>query len=266
MESVLSYDYATLETMLRSFLWPLFRITGMFMSMVIIGSAIISPQKRLILALVVTMVVVPVLPPMPAVELVSVKAFIISVHQLIIGVAIGFVSRLIFETFIIGGQIIAMSSGLGFAQINDPSSGVTVPAVGQFFLMIATLVFLALDGHLFMFEIIVNSFNTLPVSINGMPMVSVYALLNFAGTMFAAGLMMALAAVISLLMVNLSFGILTKVAPTLNIFAIGFPIILTFGLLIIWFTLGGFLSHFNSQYDSGKRVMCSIAMMECANG
>lgn len=266
MESVLSYDYATLETMLRSFLWPLFRISGMFMSMVIIGSAIISPQKRLILAIVVTMVVVPVLPAMPTVELVGVEAFIISIHQIIIGVAIGFVSRLIFETFIVGGQIIAMSSGLGFAQINDPSSGVTVPAVGQFFLMIATLVFLSLDGHLFMFEIIVNSFTTLPVTKSGMPIVGIYELLSFAGSMFSAGLMMALAAVISLLMVNLSFGILTKVAPTLNIFVIGFPIILTFGLLILWFTLGGFLSHFDNQYSSGKRVMCSMALMECADG
>ena len=151
METVLSYDYATLETMLRQFIWPFFRISAMCMSMVILGSAIVSPQKRLLIALLITMVVVPVLPEMPKVELFSYDAFIITLHQIMIGLAVGFVSRLVFETFIIGGQIVAMSSGLGFAQINDPNSGVSVPAVGQFFLMVATLVFLAMDGHLIMF-------------------------------------------------------------------------------------------------------------------
>ena len=237
MDSLINYDYASLETMLRSFLWPLFRISGMCMSMVIVGTFIVSAQKRLIIAVLITLVVAPVLPEMPAVDLLGYKGFLIALHQVLIGLAVGFVSRLIFETFIIGGQIVAMSSGLGFAQINDPSSGVTVPAIGQFFLMIATLVFLSINGHLVMFEIIVRSFDTLPVSTSGLPMVSLVALINFTSWMFAAGLMMALAAVISLLMVNLSFGILTKVAPTLNIFAIGFPIILTFGLLILWFTL-----------------------------
>ena len=266
MESVLSFDYANLESMLRAFIWPLFRISGMCMSMVIVGTFIVSAQKRLIIAVLVTMVVVPVLPEMPAVDLLGYDGLIISVNQIFIGLAVGFVSRLIFETFIVGGQIVAMSSGLGFAQINDPSSGVTVPAIGQFFLMIATLVFISINGHLVMFEIIVKSFDTLPVSTSGLPMVSLMELINFASWMFAAGLMMALAAVISLLMVNLSFGILTKVAPTLNIFAIGFPIILTFGLLILWFTLSGFLPHFEQQFQRGKQTMCSMVMLECRDG
>jgi len=266
MESILAYDYATLESMLRSFLWPLFRISGMCMSMVIVGSALVSPQKRLIIAFVITMVVAPVLPEMPNVELIGYQAFIISIHQVLIGVAVGFVSRLIFETFIVGGQVIANSSGLGFAQINDPSSGVTVPAVGQFFLMTATLVFLAVDGHLMMFEIIIRSFETLPVSTSGLPMASIAELILFTSWVFAAGVMMALAAIISLLMVNLAFGILTKVAPTLNIFAVGFPIILTFGLLIIWFTLSGFLGHFDKQFYRGKQTMCNMVLMECGNG
>ncbi|MFT5453145.1 MAG: flagellar biosynthetic protein FliR, partial [Enterobacterales bacterium] len=154
MDILGSYDYQTIESMIRSFLWPFFRISGMLMSMVVIGSFIISRIKRAALAFTFTLVVSPILPAMPVVELISFEAFMISINQLIIGLAVGFVSRLIFETFIVGGQIIAMSSGLGFAIINDPSSGVQVPAVGQFFLMMATLIFLAIDGHLMMFELI----------------------------------------------------------------------------------------------------------------
>ncbi len=266
MDTILSYDYVMLESMLRSFIWPFFRISAMCMSMVIIGSVIVSPQKRLLIALLITMVVVPVLPDMPNVDLMGYEAFIITLHQVLIGLAVGFISRLVFETFVVGGQIVAMSSGLGFAQINDPSNGVSVPAVGQFFLMVATLVFLAMDGHLIMFEIIIKSFETLPVSTSGLPLSSFSELILFTSWVFAAGLMMALAAVISILMVNLSFGILTKVAPTLNIFAIGFPIILTFGLLILWFTLSGFMSHYDQQFIRGKQTMCSMVMMDCGSG
>ena len=81
-----------------------------------------------------------------------------------------------------------MSSGLGFAQINDPASGVTVPAVGQFFLMMATLIFLSIDGHLMMFEIIIRSFDTLPVSTNSLPLESIAELISFGSLMFSAGL------------------------------------------------------------------------------
>ncbi len=266
METLLNIDFATLESMLKSFLWPFFRISGMMMSMVIIGSIIISRIKRVLLALLVTIVVAPMLPPMPDVELLGVASFVISVQQVLIGIAVGFISRMVFETVIVGGQVVAMSSGLGFAQINDPSSGVTVPAVGQFFLMMATLVFLSIDGHLLMFEIIVASFTSLPVSTSGLLASSIAEIISFASLMFSAGLMMALAAIISLLLVNLSFGILTKVAPTLNIFSIGFPIILTFGLLILWFTIGGFLTHFNQQFVRGQQTMCSIVNMECGHG
>ena len=266
MDSLANYDYATLESMLRSFLWPFFRISGICMSMVVIGSRLISRSKRMILAFLITLVVVPVLPAMPAVELMGFEALIITVHQVLIGLAVGFVSRLVFEAFIVGGQVIAMQTGLGFASLNDPANGASVPVLGQFFLMIVTLVFLSFDGHLMMFQIIVQSFETLPVSASGLQMGGLAALVSFGSWMFAAGLMMAFAAVISLLMINLSFGIMTKAAPQLNIFAVGFPITLTTGLLIVWLTLSGFLPHFEQQFYRGKNIMCTLVMMECRNG
>jgi flagellar biosynthetic protein FliR len=238
----------------------------MTMAMVILGSAIVSPQKRVILSFAVTAVIVPVLPPMPAVDMVSFEGWMITVQQVMIGITVGFVSRLIFETFVIGGQIVAMTSGLGFAEINDPSSGVAVPVVGQFFLMMATLTFLALDGHLMLIDTIVKSFYSLPVSTEGISMAALSGIFTMAGNMFVVGLKMALAAVISLLMVNLSFGILTKVAPTLNIFVIGFPMILTFGLLILWFTINGFGEYFDLQMLNGMELTCNLVNLECVNG
>ena len=96
MDNIATYDYETLEAMLRSFLWPLFRISGMLMSMVVFGSFIISKNKRASLAFVLTILVVPVLPEMPNVALLSFEGGLISIQQLVIGLAVGFVSRLVF--------------------------------------------------------------------------------------------------------------------------------------------------------------------------
>lgn len=266
MEGTIALEFSQIEAYIKSFMWPLIRISAMTMSMVVLGSAILSPQKRIAASIAITAVIVPVLPPMPDVSLTSYQGWAITIQQLFIGIAVGFTSRLIFETFIIGGQIVAMSSGLGFAVINDPSSGIAIPAVGQFFLMMATLVFLAVDGHLLMFDIIVRSFYTLPVSTQGISMEALSGLFMFAGEMFTVAMRMALAAVISLLMANLTFGIMTKVAPSLNIFVIGFPMILTAGLLILWYTINNFEYYFDIQFYNGMDLACQFVKLECTNG
>ena len=266
MDNIATIDFGTLENWLKGFLWPFFRIAGMFMSMVVIGTRTVSKRKRLLLALFLTIAVAPVLPEMPDVPLFGPASFVIAFTQTLLGLAVGFVSRMVFETFVIGGQIIAMQSGLGFASLNDPQNGTSVPVLGQYYLMMVTLLFLAFDGHLIMFELIIMSFDTLPVSTSGIALAGISEIIRFGSWMFGAGLMMAMAAVVSLLMINLSFGVMTKAAPQLNIFAIGFPITLTAGLIIVWITSAGFMPHFEKQFVRGKQVMCQIIQMECGNG
>jgi len=266
MDATIGLEFSQIEAFIKSFLWPFIRISAMTMSMVVLGSAILSKQKRIAASIAITAVIIPVLPPMPEVAMMGYQGWAITIQQLFIGVAIGFTSRLIFETFIVGGQIVAMSSGLGFAMINDPSSGIAIPAVGQFFLMMATLIFLAVDGHLLMIDIVIRSFYSLPVSKEGISMAALSGLFSLAGDMFNVGMRMALAAVISLLMANLTFGILTKVAPSLNIFVIGFPMILTAGLLILWFTINSFDYYFNMQFFNGMDLACQFVKLECTNG
>jgi flagellar biosynthesis protein FliR len=266
METIPQIDFATIESWVKSFIWPFFRIAGMFMSMVVIGTRTVSRPKRLVLAVTLTLAVAPVLPAMPNVPLFGLESLLIAFSQTILGLAIGFVSRLVFETFVIGGQIIAMQSGLGFASLNDPVNGTSVPVLGQYYVMMVTLIFLSMDGHLIMFELIIMSFDSLPVSPTGIGLVGIREVIMFGRWMFGAGLMMALAAVVSLLMINLSFGVMTKAAPQLNIFAIGFPMTLTAGLIIVWLTSAGFVPHFEQQFLRGKQVMCNIVQLECGNG
>ncbi|WP_298440418.1 flagellar biosynthetic protein FliR [uncultured Ferrimonas sp.] len=247
---------------LRAVLWPLFRIAGMLMVMTTIGGGPVPARIRLLLSLVITAAVAPVLPPPPAIELFSPHGMVVTAQQLLIGITIGFVSLLVISTFVLAGQIIGMQTSLGFASMVDPTNGQQVPIVGQFYLLLTTLLFFAVDGHLVMIKMIVLSFDTLPIGESLQPQ-SLEKIGQFVGLTFANALTMSLSAATALLLINFSFGVMTRAAPQLNIFSIGFPITMLSGILILWLTLGGILPHFNSVWQQGQNLMCDILQLTC---
>lgn len=242
---------------LAAFLLPLFRISGLLMAMMVIGTQSVPARIRMSLALAFTIMVLPVLPDMPKFDLFSLSGFYLAIQEAMIGIVIGFVSRLLFQIFVIGGQLIAMQTGLGFASLVDPVNGLSVPIVGQIYLILATLLFVAFNGHIMMLEIIVHSFRSLPAGY-GIGLQNVLSVIDWGQTMFASALMMALAAALSLLMINLAFGVMTRAAPQLNLFALGFPITMVTGLIIIWITLAGFLGHFENYFKDSIDLMCQL--------
>jgi flagellar biosynthetic protein FliR len=138
--------------------------------------------------------------------------------------------------------------------------------VGQFYLMLATLVFLAVDGHLIMLRMVVLSFDTLPVSDAGLTLPAIRSLVGFLGVMYQASLVMALSAIIALLLINFAFGVMTRAAPQLNIFSIGFAVSMMSGLLILWLTIGGFLGHFDSMWERVQETSCELINVQCFGG
>ncbi|MBY6186868.1 flagellar type III secretion system protein FliR [Marinobacter hydrocarbonoclasticus] len=247
---------------LRGVLWPLFRISAMLMVMVTIGGSSVPARVRLLLSVMITAAVAPILPAPPQIDLLSAEGFLISAQQVVIGIAIGFVSVLVLNTFVLAGQIIGMQTSLGFASMVDPSNGQQVPLVGQFYLLLSTLLFFGVDGHLTMIRMLIASFDTLPIG-EGLTPASLDAIVKFGGLMFASALTLALSAATALLLINFSFGVMTRAAPQLNIFAIGFPITMLSGLLILWLTLGGVLNHFYSVWDSGQVLICDLLKLDC---
>jgi len=145
--------------------------------------------------------------------------------------------------------------GLGFASLNDPSSGVVVPTVSQFYTIFITLLFLAMNGHLVMIEVLAQSFIDLPISQTGLGSEGIWKLLSWASYVFSGAVLMALPALASLLIVNLGFGVMTRAAPQLNIFAIGFPVIMTIGFVIMMVSLPSALPLFESLLDSVYQLM-----------
>lgn len=248
---------------IAGYFWPFCRISGMFMVMVGIGSRNLSTRIRLLFAIAVTIVVAPTLSNLPSVELFSISSFIIAVQQTLIGIAIGFISLLVMQSFVVAGQAIGMQTSLGFASMIDPGSGQNVPVVGQFFLLLATLMFFAIDGHLAMIRMVVISFDTLPIGVNGLTQLTFKKIADWGVWVFTAALAMSISAMVALLVINFSFGILTRAAPQLNIFAIGFPVTMLAGLLVLWLTLGTVMAHFDAQWMRGVQMMCEIINTKC---
>jgi len=248
---------------LSLYVWSLARISGLLMTMINIGSKTTPIRVRLTLAVAITVAITPILPPGPNIELMSLAAYIIIAQQLLIGIAVGFASVLFMQTFVVAGQVIAMQTSLGFASMVDPSNGQSTPVVGQFYMLLGTLIFFAVDGHLTLIYLTVESFHTLPVSQIGLQAPEFKALASWFSLLFAAALAMSLSSIVAMLAINLSFGVMTRSAPQLNIFSMGFAISMAFGLFVLWMTISSFLGHYESQWQESLKLICKVLAGPC---
>ncbi len=170
---------------------------------------------------------------MPDVPLFSGTGVVITAQQLIIGIAVGFVLQIVFDALAMGGQLLANTMGLSFAFNVDPLRGTGTPVLGQFYTLIATLTFLALNGHIAIIQAMVDGFATMPVGPDGFGADSLLHIARYGSQLFSGALMVALPGLTALLIVNLAFGVVSRAAPSLNLFAIGFPVTLIGGLLVV---------------------------------
>jgi flagellar biosynthesis protein FliR len=238
---------ALLLAQLSTYFWPFFRIAGLVMVAPVFGTRLVPARVKLALAVALTMAIGPALDSPPAAEW-SIAAVLAIANELMLGIVIGFVLQMLFDALVIAGQTIAMTMGLGFATMVDPQRGVSVPLVSQFFVILGILVFLTLDGHLALLALLAESFELIPI---GVPLGrdSLWGLMAEGGEMFAGALRIALPAVTALLVVNLAFGVMSRAAPTLNLFAIGFPTALLLGLVFLLLDIGGFVNLFTVLLD-----------------
>ncbi len=215
----------------------------MLMVMTVTGARFVSPRIRLYLGLAITFAVMPAIPAVPPqdIELLSFRGFMTIAEQMIIGIAMGMVTQFMIQTFVLLGQILGMQSSLGFASMVDPANGQNTPLLGQLFMFLTTMFFLATDGHLKMLQLVVFSFKTLPIGSGSLNAVDFREMASWLGIMFQTALSMSLSGIIALLTINLSFGVMTRAAPQLNIFSLGFAFALMVGLLLCWYILAGFI-------------------------
>lgn len=239
-----------LQGWLLMFLWPFTRITGFLAASPLWGHSSVPNQAKVGLAALVAMAIAPLLPPLPEVPLVSWAGLGIMVEQMLIGIAMGLVMRVTFAVVMATGEFIGLQMGLAFATFFDPSSGTNMVVLSRFLYMVTLLMFLAFNGHLIVLEILATSFVTLPIGLGGFNPEAFDMLARYGGTIFSAGMLLALPLVASLLMINLTLGILNRSAPQLTVFNIGFPTSLFVGLvlmMILMTDLGRFLERLFAQ-------------------
>ncbi|HBT57161.1 flagellar type III secretion system protein FliR [Halopseudomonas aestusnigri] len=234
---------AELSRWVASYLWVLFRIASLLMTMPVLGTQLLPVRVRLYFALALTLLIAPQVGEVPLLDALSLSTWIVIGEQILIGAAMGFSLQLLFQVHVLAGQIIAMQMGLGFASMNDPSTGISVAVVAQVFTMLVTLLFLAMNGHLVVLEVLAESFTTLPIG-DSLGRMDFQALVLRFSWVMAAAILIGMPAITALLIVNISFGVMMRAAPQLNIFSIGFPLTLVFGLFIMWVMMGNVLGQY----------------------
>jgi flagellar biosynthetic protein FliR len=228
---VFTVSAAELELWLGAFFYPFVRIAALATSAPIFSHRSVPRPTRIGLAVLVTVLVAPALPATPFVSPFSPPGLLLIVQQVLIGVAIGFAMQIVFAAADLAGELIGLQMGLSFATFVDSQNSDQVPIVGSYLSLTMMLVFLALNGHLMLIAGLVETFATFPL--NGARTVGALdaQLIALAGRdLFALGVTLALPVIGAMLLANLALGVLTRTAPQLNLFAVGFPVTLATGL------------------------------------
>src|SRR5688572_31439147 len=181
---MLNITTGQLEAWLAQYIWVFIRIGACFMAAPVFGAQFVPPRVRLFLAGAMTLIVAPLVTP-PTIETFSLQGGLVAVHQILIGVATGFALQLIFDALAMGGQLLSNTMGLGFAFNVDPLRGISTPVLGQLYMIMVTLTFLAIDGHLVLIEILAQGFTTLPVGMTGLDSAMVWRMVEWGGQLFA---------------------------------------------------------------------------------
>lgn len=236
---------------LQLYLWPFLRVSAMMLVAPLLSSAQITVRVRIILALAIAVLIAPLLPAPPPVSPASGPGLLLALREVAVGLVMGFVMQLVFGAVVVAGHSIAVTMGLGFAMTVDPQHGVQVPVISQVIVVLATLLFLAIDGHLALFAAVAESFALLPLAALT-PVTPVFSsVVSLGSQLFAIGLLLALPTLTAVLMINVAFGVITRAAPQLNIFAVGFPVTIFAGFLFMYLALPAFLGAMRRFLEAG---------------
>lgn len=257
----MEFGFSQATAFVGSLIWPFMRIGAMMLAMPVIGTRLVPVRIKIIITMVISVMVLPLLPELPEVEVLSLDGLFISLQQILIGLAMGFSMQLVFGALMIAGESIAMGMGLGFASMIDPTNGVNVPVISQFFIIIGTLIFLILGGHLMMIQLLVSSFQSLPIAPEGVGRDSFWSIIEWGSQMFIGAVWIAIPALIAMLVITLSMGVMTRAAPQLNIFSVGFPVTMFMGFIILMLTLPSFLPRMNQLMLEAMQLSQNIARL-----
>lgn len=250
-------QYSAIMTYVSDFMWPFARVSGLLMVAPILGSAYIPVSIKILIAVAITIFIVPLIQTPTSVDPLSIFGLVLLAQQILIGIIIGTIIQIVFNAVTIAGENIAMTMGLGFAHMTDPVNGITIPVISQLLTVVASLYFLALNGHIALINMLVSSFDVLPFtelfSINNL-----MAVAEWGGRMFIGAVLISIPAVTALLVVNIAMGLMTRVAPQMNIFSVGFPLTMMLGFIFILVSIPMAMNVFQKLLNESFNYLVTI--------
>ncbi len=218
------------------------RIGSFFLASPLFGYRVIPLQVRIVVSFATSFLIFSYI-PMPNInDLAGIKLVIVVFQELIIGVSSGLLLKIFFSSAELAGEKIAASTGLSFAGLIDPESGAQTPVISQIFSMFMLLTFLSLNGHLLVISILLESYKVFPVGANGFNFGILKLGIDAGGLMFKFGALIMLPVVVGITLLNVVIGIVTRSAPSLNLFSFGFPITMISAFILLYLctvTIGG---------------------------
>lgn len=255
---MVSFSGNELIAMIASFIWPLTRILGLIAIAPPFGNNSVPVQVKLLLGVMLALIVAPTIAPLTHADPMSISGIMILMQQLVIGMAMGFMVRVVFAGIEMAGEVIGLTMGLGFASFFDPQTQGRTSAISQVLVLISTLLFLTLNVHLSVFAALVESFKTIPISTALTMGFSFQKLAIWGEQIFIISMRLSLPIVAALLITNVALGILTRAAPQLNLFGIGFPITIGVGFLMLSMTIPYMLLPIENAFQSGVEAIQSL--------
>lgn len=243
---MISFTSAQWSAWIAAFLYPLARILALIASSPVLGNKEVPVHIKIGLSVLITIIIAPTLDIQPDVEPGSALGASILLQQILAGLAMGFAMRVVFTAVETAGEMAGLQMGLGFASFYDPQNASFSPVLAQFLGIIAALAFLGMNGHLFMLAALADSFHSFPIGTAVPSAHALHTLTLWVGSIFGYALQISLPMIAALLITNLALGVLTRSAPQLNIFAVGFPITLAIGFIALLLSLpyfGPLLEH-----------------------
>lgn len=218
-----------------TFLWPMLRISALMITAPIFSLSAFNIRMRILVALVLTWLVYP-LHKWPVIDPTSAQGLVEVFNQTMIGATMGLILQVVVAAVVVAGQSIAAAMGLSMANMLDPNMG-NVPVISQLLIVMSTLIFVGFGGHAILLGLILESFNSLPIGTNILNQAVYGRVLQWSSMMFLGAVLMALPVMVSLLFINVGLGVVTRAAPSLNIFAVGFPAMIMAGFIILIISL-----------------------------
>jgi flagellar biosynthetic protein FliR len=238
--------------------WPVLRIGGFVLAAPTTSEAVVPRTVKVVLTLALTFLLAPLVEVPSGLSIFSGQGLMSAVLEVLIGISIGMVVQVAFEALVFAGQSVSLTMGIGFATLVDPQRGAQTPVLGQLFMIFGTLIYLGLNGHLMLIGALADSFKGMPIGMERIDADFLLMVVLWGARVFDTGLLIAMPAVIALVIVNLALGVVTRAAPQLNLFGVGFTITLMAGFFVLIVGLDGLMSSIVKLIESGLNAATQL--------